>query len=184
MTKTQLTTAAVAVLALAASGCGDDSGDGNGGGAGGSGGGGGGSFEDVDPCSLLSSAEIEAEVGNSVDDGDASPGGVCLWGAAALSDLEVTLTLHAPVAGSDAATLCTTLRADAESKGAITDVPAQGNGAWWEFRQQGSLSVGEEVTCVDAGVVSVRILGEGEEAKFRAAADALTQKVLGRVPTS
>lgn len=130
---------------------------------------------DVDLCELLTTAEIEAAVGNPVEDGTPDVGNACDWG----SENDISVSVHL-LAGPTQDQCVTALEGDAvyaEASG--FDAPA-----FTSYNEvQGGLA--DVVVCSDQGqfqlIVSGGIDDVADEQHLRTAADELTSTALDRL---
>lgn len=168
---------ALAALLLAASACG-----GGGGEDGGSPGGEAAAkieevLTGVDACTLLTRAEIEAAVGNPVEEGVHTVGShLCNWDTAELEQVSVVLSVWTEPR-SVAESMCAEVRgAPAEKQ--LAGVAAAAN---WEFRTSPLGSFADLSACTDRAWLGLSLAGEGDEATLQRAARELADKALGRL---
>ena len=128
---------------------------------------------EIDPCSLLTKDEVEAAVGNPVEEGVFDLGG-CDWDSAP-EDSDAHLALI-PVLD---VSMCTQARAEGSK-----DVSGLGVEAWWEFSESPPPG-GDVIACPEGWLVQLGLVGGvttgAEEAPLRAAGEELMAKVLERM---
>jgi hypothetical protein len=129
----------------------------------------------ADACRLLTRDQVASIVGNQIEPGAAFAGPeVCKWDAPAGS---TTVLLTVRLAGSTRETvLCPDLRKSADAR----RIEGLGDVARWKFSNtMGLFNSGELETCGSKGYVAVSVDGKADEAKLRAAAEAIVRKALG-----
>ncbi|HEX6311282.1 MAG TPA: hypothetical protein VF152_06615 [Acidimicrobiia bacterium] len=173
--------AALVVLALAA--CGGDDGDSGSGGNGNGGNGGGTAADtpdvsgDVDVCELLTTDEVEAAIGNEVNDARPDIANSCVWGTDDPEQRSVSVHL---LIGPSQDQCVSALEGDAD----LTETDQFGVPAFTSFNPAvGGLA--DVVACTDQGQLQVIANGgvseTGNEAELRSAADELAQQALDRL---
>jgi hypothetical protein len=132
----------------------------------------------VDACSLFSSQDIAAIVGNPVEQGQPFAGPeVCKWNAEPGS---VTALVTVRRAGSDREkVLCGAL---GEGPDAGQRVEGVGRIATWKFSNTAGLfNSGDLEACGGAGYVSVTLNGKTDETALKTASIAIARKVFEKV---
>ena len=159
--------ALVALVFLLSCGSDDDSGGG---------GSGGGSNVGDDACGLLTSAEVEAEVGNPVLDGVKQSGGICYWNGETLGKVSVHVDFVAPPPSP--AEQCKSWRTGPDP---WVDVSGFGSEAFFRYKAAGDMSNSDLVVCLSSGVVWLALDGNAGEAAMRTASENLMKLVLPRL---
>jgi hypothetical protein len=135
--------------------------------------------EDIDTCTLLTAAEVEAAIGVAVDEGAPNLLNTCDWSSGDPDEISVTVALRGlPTAVLD---VCASALASDDQ---YSEVAALGDGAFGSYNPvMGGLA--DVVVCTEAGQLQVIVNGglddEPNEEQLRGAAEQLAQIVLERL---
>jgi hypothetical protein len=155
----------------ASGGDGDEDGDGEASGSGASA-----DLSEVDACSLLTREEVEAAVGNSVEDGAEDFGISCAWD----SEPEVTsVSVYFLLVDGD---LCEQALSDDAT---YEETDGFGSPAFTSYNDGGGIGQSDVVVCLENAQMQLIVTGgfgvDPVEADLRKAAEDLTQLVLSRL---
>jgi hypothetical protein len=166
---------ALTALTLAACGGGDGDGGSSSSGDNGNGGDAPGAGGDIDLCGLLTTAEIEAAVGNRVEEGTPDVGNACDWGSE--NDISVSVYLLVGATQDQCVAALEGDAAYAEASG--FDAPA------FSSYNEAAGGLADVVVCTDEGqfqlIVSGGIDDVADEQHLSTAADDLTSTALERL---
>jgi len=135
--------------------------------------------DDIDTCTLLTAAEVEAAIGVAVNDGEANLGNTCDWSNGDPDEISVTVALlEIPASALD---ICASALADDDGYTEATEV---GDGAFGSFNPAlGGLA--DIVVCTAEGQLQVIVNGglddEPNEEQLRGAAEELAKIALERL---
>lgn len=129
---------------------------------------------DVDVCSLLTVAEIEEVVGNTVADGEAQFTN-CSWIGPELEDVNVTVGVNDIIEG---AITCETMRDQSPEAETVTGL---GEDAWFEARGAGNFSNSDLWACTADAIVYLGLVGDRDPQFLRDASGTLMGLVLDRL---